>query len=218
MVYHRSNGIQYFSFFFVFYRDMEMALKNEVGIAFEQEKHRLLGFIRGKVKTLEEAEDILQDVFFQTLDGISVTSRIDNLIGWLYAVARNRIIDHYRKKRPETTSVNHEDEFSLNRILDDSGLHPESLFYRNLVMEAVTECIEDLPEEQREVFVMFELEELSGKEIAAIVEAPIKTVFSRLRLAREAFAAAMARRRAVENPSLDSAASGAGLARRGQSP
>jgi RNA polymerase sigma factor (sigma-70 family) len=162
---------------------MEMALKNEIGIAFEQEKHRLLGFIRGKVKTLEEAEDILQDVFFQTLDGISVTSRIDNLIGWLYAVARNRIIDHYRKKRPETTSVNHEDEFSLNRILDDSGLHPESLFYRNLVMEAVTECIEDLPEEQREVFVMQEIEGMTFREIAEMTGESINTLISRKRYA-----------------------------------
>jgi RNA polymerase sigma factor (sigma-70 family) len=183
MVYHRSNGIQYFSFFFVYHSDMEMALKNEIGIAFEQEKHRLLGFIRGKVKTLEEAEDILQDVFFQTLDGISVTSRIDNLIGWLYAVARNRIIDHYRKKRPETTSVNHEDEFSLNRILDDSGLHPESLFYRNLVMEAVTECIEDLPEEQREVFVMQEIEGMTFREIAEMTGESINTLISRKRYA-----------------------------------
>jgi RNA polymerase sigma factor (sigma-70 family) len=81
---------------------MEMVLELELGRVYQKEKKRLLAFIRNRVGTPEDAEDILQDVFYHTLQGVSVTDQIDNLLGWLYTAARNKIIDWYRKKRVQT--------------------------------------------------------------------------------------------------------------------
>jgi RNA polymerase sigma factor (sigma-70 family) len=165
---------------------MEMALKMEVGKAFQKEKSRLLAFIRSKVNDPEEAEDILQDVFFQTLEGFSVTSRIDNLIGWLYAAAKNKIIDYYRKKRPVTIPLDREEPFSIKHMLADSGLHPEASYYRKLIVEAVVRGVESLPEEQRDVVVMQELEGLTFREIAESTGESINTLISRKRYAMAA--------------------------------
>jgi RNA polymerase sigma factor (sigma-70 family) len=162
---------------------MEMALKIEIGDVYEKEKSRLLAFIRSRVANPEEAEDILQDIVYKTLEGFSVTSRIDNLIGWLYAAARNKIVDYYRKKRPATASLNPEEAFSIKNLLADGGSHPESLYYRKLIAEAVAEGVDALPEEQRDVVIWQELEGMTFREIADLTGESINTLISRKRYA-----------------------------------
>jgi RNA polymerase sigma-70 factor (ECF subfamily) len=157
--------------------------------------------------------DAVQEVFlvaFRKLPEFEGRSKISTwLVGIGYRVASDRRqVAHVRREIGDGPAL-------LARACDRPG--PEQLAERRERIALLDELLAELRPEQREVFVMFELEEISGKEIAAIVEAPVKTVFSRLRLAREAFAAAMARRRMAEDPPLDSATGGA-LARRGQAP
>jgi RNA polymerase sigma factor (sigma-70 family) len=162
---------------------MEMALSMEIGKAYQKEKKRLLTFIRNRVATEEDAEDILQDVFYHALLGVSVTDQIDNIIGWLYTAARNKIIDWYRKKRLPTYSWTEIEKYSIEDLIDDSGLHPEKSYDRNLITEALLEGIEALPEEQRMVFIWQEFEGMTFKEIAAMTGESINTLISRKRYA-----------------------------------
>ena len=160
-----------------------MALQLEIGKVYKTEKSRLLAFIRSKVSSQEDAEDILQDVFYHTLEGVSVTDQIDNVLAWLYTAARNRIIDWYRKRRLRTVSMEDMEQYGLDDLIADSGLHPERSYYRNMVAEALIESIEALPEEQRMVFVAQELEGMTFKEIAEITGESINTLISRKRYA-----------------------------------
>jgi RNA polymerase sigma factor (sigma-70 family) len=162
---------------------MEMALQLEIGKVYKTEKSRLLAFIRSKVAKEEDAEDILHDVFYHTLEGISVTDQIDNVLGWLYTAARNRIIDWYRKKRLRTLPLEDMEKYGIEDLIDDAGLHPERSYYRNLISEALIESIEALPEEQRMVFVLQELEGMTFKEIAEMTGESINTLISRKRYA-----------------------------------
>jgi RNA polymerase sigma factor (sigma-70 family) len=162
---------------------MEMVLQLEIGKVYQKEKKRLLTFIRNRVATLEDAEDILQDVFYHTLKGVSVTDQIDNILGWLYTAVRNKIIDWYRKKRLPTFSLEDMENCGIEDLLTDCGLHPEKSYYRNLIAEALVESVEALPEEQRTVFVLQEMEGMTFKEIAEMIGVPINTLISRKRYA-----------------------------------
>jgi RNA polymerase sigma factor (sigma-70 family) len=162
---------------------MEMVLELEIGKVYQKEKNKILTFIRNRVGTLEDAEDILQDVFYHTLQGISVTDQIDNLMGWLYTAARNGIIDWYRKKRLQTCSLEEMEKYSMEELIADCGLHPEKSYYNNLIAEALAESVEALPEEQRMVFVWQELEGMTFKEIAEMTGESINTLISRKRYA-----------------------------------
>ena len=160
-----------------------MVLQLEIGKVYQKEKKRLLAFIRDRVATLEDAEDILQDVFYHTLQGVSVTDQIDNVLGWFYTAARNRIIDWYRKKRLPTLPLEDMEKYGIEDLLTDCGLHPEKSYYRNLIADALIESVEALPEEQRMVFVLQEMEGMTFKEIAEITGEPINTLISRKRYA-----------------------------------
>ncbi|MBN1255203.1 MAG: RNA polymerase sigma factor [Deltaproteobacteria bacterium] len=160
-----------------------MALQFEIAKVYKEEKSRLLAYIRSRVSTREDAEDILQDVFYHTLQGISVTDQIDNVLGWLYTAARNKIIDWYRKKRLRTVPIEDVEKCGIEDLIADSGLHPEHAYYRNLITEALIESVEALPEEQRMVFVLQELEEMTFKEIAEMTGESINTLISRKRYA-----------------------------------
>lgn len=160
-----------------------MAIKMEIGRIYLQEKSRLLAFVRSRIGSLEEAEDILQDVFVRTLEGMSVTEPVDNLVAWLYTAARNRIIDHYRKKKPVSVPIEREEGLSLWEILEDKSFHPETLYHRKLLAEEITKGISALPEEQREVFILQELEGLAFREIAERTGESINTLISRKRYA-----------------------------------
>ena len=158
--------------------------------AFRSDRKRLFDFIRRRVRTKADAEDILADVFYQMLASYSVTDPIEKMTSWLLTVARNKIIDWYRKRRPESFRQREdENAYSLNLpinledILYDPGQNPDVLYERSLLWTEFVEALEDMPDEQRNVFVMHELEGKSFKEIAEITGEPVNTLLSRKRYA-----------------------------------
>ncbi len=150
------------------------------------ERKRLFDFIRRRVRTEEDAEDILQDVFYQLVSSYSVTEPIEKLTSWLFTVARNKIIDWYRKKKPERWSAAEGDSqtpLNLEDILFDPRQDPEQVYARSLVWTELADALDELPEEQREVFIKHELQGKSFKEIAEETGEPINTLLSRKRYA-----------------------------------
>jgi RNA polymerase sigma factor (sigma-70 family) len=153
---------------------------------FRTERKRLFDFIRRRVRTNEDAEDIMEDVFFQLLSSYSVTEPIEKMTSWLFTVARNKVIDWYRKKRPESLPRDNDDpSLPLNQedILYDPTQNPDQVYARSLVWTELAEALDGLPEEQKQVFVMHELEGKSFKEIAEITGEPQNTLLSRKRYA-----------------------------------
>src|SRR5512141_2984385 len=139
---------------------------------YKEERNRLLGYIRNRIPDKVEAEDILQDVFYQLTVGFRDIRRIEAVTGWLYRVADNRITDLFRKKRP--VSINYHDNagndddgpLALEEILPSLGSTPEDEEIKDLIWQTIEETLSELPEEQREVFVANEFEDLSFKEIS----------------------------------------------------
>ncbi|HET8963427.1 MAG TPA: RNA polymerase sigma factor [Chitinophagales bacterium] len=160
--------------------------------AVSNESPRLFRFIRGKVATDEDAQDILQDVFYQLSNNSAIAESIENMAAWLFRVARNRIIDTYRKKKPETFDSSgigtEEDEggsylSQIGAISADTNDDPDALYERNLVWETLYEALTELPEEQRIVFELHELENKSFQEISELTGVGINTLLSRKRYA-----------------------------------
>ena len=160
--------------------------------AVRTERERLLNFIRKRVRTEEDAEDILQDVFSQLIENYDIAEPIEQISSWLYRVARNRIIDWYRKKKSKTFSdlgktpaANAEDSLPLNleEVLFDPAQNPDEVYARSLVWPALADALDELPDEQREVFAWHELEGRSFKEIEEITGEPLNTLLSRKRYA-----------------------------------
>lgn len=150
------------------------------------ERKRLLDFILKRVRNQADAEDILQDVFYQLVTSYSVTEPIEKMTAWLFTVARNKVIDWYRKRRPESLPASEDDPsapLNLEEILFDPRQNPDRVFARSLLWTELAEALDELPEEQREVFVMHELEGRSFKEIAEMTAEPLNTLLSRKRYA-----------------------------------
>ncbi len=150
------------------------------------ERKRLLDFIRKRVRNQTDAEDILQDVFYQLATSYSVTEPIEKMTAWLFTVARNKIIDWYRKRRPDALPASDDDPaapLNLEEILFDPRQNPDQVYARSMVWSELSEALDELPEEQRNVFVMHELEGRSFKEIAEITGEPLNTLLSRKRYA-----------------------------------
>ncbi len=170
---------------------MEFTMQQIKQNTFLKEKDKLLGFIRGRVSTLEEAEDILQDVFYQFVIGYETIDSLDRVTSWLYAVARNKIIDRYRRdaSRPKRTDLEHamslDDEvpLTLQEILPDLDNSPESMLLKEAIWDEITEALSELPIEQREIFVQNEIEEKSFRELAEQTGLSINTLLSRKRYA-----------------------------------
>lgn len=145
--------------------------------------NKLLGFIRNKVGTREDAEDILQEVWYQ-LSNLSNLSDIENVSAWLYRVARNKITDRYRKTTTESIEdfiLESEDgEFNLKELLlyDDSN-NPNRTLFKNTIWKALFQALDELPENQKTVFIQNELEDLSLQEIADNTGENLKTIISR---------------------------------------
>ncbi|WP_374361626.1 RNA polymerase sigma factor [Cloacibacterium sp.] len=144
---------------------------------------KLLGFIRGKVKTTEEAEDILQDVWYQ-FSRLSNLDELENVSAWLYRVAQNRVTDNYRKKKTENledfTYENDENEISFKEILLlDENASPELAMFKEEFWNQLMNALEDLPESQREVFLLNEIEDFTLQEIADQKGENLKTIISR---------------------------------------
>ncbi len=156
----------------------------------KQEQGRLLGFIRQRVDHEEDARDIAQDVYYQLTVGFDDIRKVTSLTSWLFAVARNRIADYFRKSKPELLSdkmvpgTDGEDgPLMLEDILPALTRSPEEEYMRGVIWETIEACLDRLPEAQREVFVMNEFEELSFKEISELTGEGINTLLSRKRYA-----------------------------------
>jgi RNA polymerase sigma factor (sigma-70 family) len=154
--------------------------------AVHQERKRLSDFIRRRVGNEADAEDILQDVLAQLVSSYSVTEPIEQVTAWLFRVARNRIIDWYRRKRPESlpaTSKDADAPLNLEDILFDPRQNPDRVYARSLVWTELADALDDLPEDQRQVFVWHELEGRSFKEMSEETGVPLNTLLSRKRYA-----------------------------------
>jgi RNA polymerase sigma factor (sigma-70 family) len=142
---------------------------------------QLAFFIRGRVSTNEEAEDILQDVWYQ-LSNVADVDAIDSVSGWLHQVARNRITDNFRKKKTkplEDLAHEKEDGFKFREFLLSDNSNPENDFMKEVFWDELMNALDELPENQREVFVLNELEDHSLQEIADMKKENLKTIISR---------------------------------------
>ena len=147
------------------------------------ERTSLLGFIRSRTGSLEEAEDLLQDVFFQAIRAASVTEPIENIVGWLYTIARNKIIDRYRRKRNIVSLQQEKEDVTLEELLTDSGINIEKEVFRRAVMDALIEALEELPPEQRDAFIQQAIEGRTFREISESTGTPLNTLIARKRYA-----------------------------------
>jgi RNA polymerase sigma factor (sigma-70 family) len=167
-----------------------MALEEDQRISdvVKREHSRLRNFIRRRVPDPRDAEDILQDVFYELVEANRLLMPIEHVTGWLFRVARNRITDLFRKKKAQRLSdaaVADEDEelLHLEDLLPSPDAGPEALHARNVLLEELGSAVDELPEEQREVFVGHELEGRSFKEMAAETGVSVNTLLSRKRYA-----------------------------------
>jgi RNA polymerase sigma factor (sigma-70 family) len=157
----------------------------------KREQSRLQNFIRRRVPDPRDAEDILQEVFYELVEANHLLMPIEHLTGWLFRVARNRITDLFRKKKPESfsnTAAAHkktdDDEFlRLDDLLPSPDAGPDALYARNLLLDELESAVAELPDEQREVFVRHELEGRSFKQMAADTGVSVNTLLSRKRYA-----------------------------------
>src|SRR5208283_6052528 len=158
--------------------------------AVEGERGRLRNFIRRRVADPADADDILQDVFYKLVEANRLLMPIEHLTGWLFEVARNRITQLLRKKKPENfsdTGVAHGDDdgerLRFEDLLPSPDAEPEALYARSVLLDELEAALGELPEEQRAVFVAHELEGRSFKEIAAQTGVSVNTLLSRKRYA-----------------------------------
>lgn len=167
---------------------MDLALQIEN--LFRTDRKKFLGFIRQRVRTAEEAEDILQDVFTNVLAAsANVSKPIENIASWVFTAIRNRIIDSYRKKRAETFSdmqlpgQTEDGSDTFENFISDISNGPETELMRKTIWEAVLEGLDELPVEQRDVFVKNEFEGIPFREIAEETGVNINTLLARKRYA-----------------------------------
>ena len=167
-----------------------MALEQDERISevVKREQSRLRNFIRRRVPDTSDVEDILQDVFYELVEANRLLMPIEHVTAWLFRVARNRITDLFRKKKPEsfsdTTIAGDDDELlQLEDILPSPDAGPEAVFARSVLLDELELAIGEVPKEQREVFVAHELEGRSFKQIAAETGVGVNTLLSRKRYA-----------------------------------
>jgi RNA polymerase sigma factor (sigma-70 family) len=153
-----------------------------------EERSRLRNFIRKRVPNEADVEDLLQEVFYELVEANRLLMPIEHVTGWLFRVARNRITDLFRKKRPENFSdaAVEDEDGELLRIEDllpspDAG--PEAIYFGTVLLDELAFALEELPDEQREVFVAHEIEGRSFKELSAESGVSVNTLLSRKRYA-----------------------------------
>lgn len=171
---------------------MDQALKEQwpmaqqdqrISEAIDRDRARLRNFIRSQVADREDAEDILQEVFFELIEAYRMMKPVEQVTAWLFRVARNRITDLFRRKTREaqrTATVAEEGEALLSEdLLPSRDGGPEAAYVRSVLLEALDDALDELPEEQREVFIAHELMGYSFKEIAEQSGVSVNTLLSR---------------------------------------
>ena len=153
-----------------------------------EEQPRLRSFIRRRVPNHADAEDLLQDVLFELVQAKRLLQPIDHVAGWLFRVARNRITDFFRKKRPETFSdaamgTDDGELLEIEELLPSPDAGPEALCLRGLLLDELKTALEELPAEQREIFLAHEVEGRSFKELSAETGVSLNTLLARKRYA-----------------------------------
>jgi RNA polymerase sigma factor (sigma-70 family) len=163
-------------------RDLQLSL------IIAEQRSRLRNFIRRRVPDPSDAEDIVQEVFYELVEANRLLMPIEHVTGWLYRVARNRIIDLFRKKKPERfgdAAVENEygEILQVEDLLPSPDAGPEALYMRGVLLDELELAIEALPEEQREVFIAHEIDGRSFKELSAETGISMSTLLSRKRYA-----------------------------------
>jgi RNA polymerase sigma factor (sigma-70 family) len=153
----------------------------------KREQSRLRGFIRRRVPDTSDAEDILQDVFYKLVEANRLLMPIDRVTGWLFTVARNRITDLLREKKPDrfsdTAIGDEDDQLRIEDLLPSPDAGPEASYERTVMIKELELAIGELPKQQRDVFVAHELEGRSFKQMAAETGVSVNTLLSRKRYA-----------------------------------
>ncbi|MBI3501647.1 MAG: sigma-70 family RNA polymerase sigma factor [Bacteroidetes bacterium] len=156
----------------------------------KKESPRLLDFIRRRIPNADDAEDILQDVFYQLVENTRLMKPIEDVGAWLFTVTRNKITDLFRKKKPESLEKqmihSHEEEgemLNLSDILPAKNDSPENKMLRSAVTEELEDALDELPKEQREVFMLHEIDGKSFREISELTGESVNTLLSRKRYA-----------------------------------
>jgi RNA polymerase sigma factor (sigma-70 family) len=157
---------------------------NRISEVLEREQSRLRNFIRRRVADEGDAEDILQDVFFELVEAYRLMKPVEQVGAWLYRVARNRIIDRFRKKKPvtfaDTSSVSEEGEMlRFEDLLPSPDAGPDAAYARGVLLQELEDAVDELPQDQREVFVGHEVEGYSFKELSARTGVSVNTLLSR---------------------------------------
>jgi RNA polymerase sigma factor (sigma-70 family) len=160
--------------------DQDQRISETVG----REQARLRNFIRRRVPDRADAEDILQDVFAELVEAYRLMQPIEQVGAWLFRVARNRITDLFRKRKPELRADQHRftadgEALLLEDLLPSPDAGPEEAYARSVLMEELEDALEELPDDQREVFVAHEIEGRSFKELAEQTGLTVNTLLSR---------------------------------------
>jgi RNA polymerase sigma factor (sigma-70 family) len=157
--------------------------------AVRREQGRLRNFIRKRVADAGDAEDILQDVFYELVEAYRLMQPVEQVGAWLDRVARNRIVDFFRKKRPEPLgegsleTADEEGSLLLEDLLPSPDAGPEAAYARDVLLEEIDAAVKELPEEQRDVFIAHEVEGRSFRELAEETGVSVNTLLSRKRYA-----------------------------------
>ncbi|WP_028228879.1 RNA polymerase sigma factor [Paraburkholderia ferrariae] len=157
----------------------------EIATAVARERPRLRNFIRRRVIDQDEAEDILQDVFEELVEAYRLPDSIEQVGAWLFRVAKNRIVDRFRKRReeplPETAETG--DDYRLDLELPSADAGPEAAYARTALLDALRAALDELPANQREIFIAHELDGQSFKAMAEATGTGINTLLARKRYA-----------------------------------
>lgn len=175
------------------YADLMADKDSDITAVVLRERSRLGRFIRSRVRNPTDAEEILQDVFYEFVDAYRLPASIEQASAWLFRVARNRIIDRFRKKReqsvsqrpqdPAGASDDDEEAYRLDLALPSTDAGPEAEYARSVLLIALQRALDELPPDQREVFVAHELEGRSFKDMATHSGVPVNTLLARKRYA-----------------------------------
>ena len=168
--------------------EQDRSKDRQISEVIAEERSRLRNFIRKRVHNEADAEDLLQEVFYELVEANRLLMPIEHVTGWLFRVARNRITDLFRKKKAESFSdatVENEagELLQIEDLLPSPDAGPEALYVRHVLLEELDFALAELPDEQREVFVAHELEGRSFKELSAESGVGVNTLLSRKRYA-----------------------------------